>query len=460
MNYTTEIYAAHQDLSDCSVAFLEFVKKNPACLDRANFDGILIDKRFPDCNPQPWPTFVSNKKKMEMAEAAQKINDLIKSIIPRFFSYDIQKICHYYEIDPERTQMLMYGVDESHLKNLLARGDFIATPSGEFKCLEFNMQANLGGWELDLLEPIYTETPIIANFLKEYSPTIYKNHFFSLLFEHVLDAFQKKHPDTTKRGEIEKVNMAIVYPDPFLSEQNDTISQMQNSYKQALHKKNSKLKGELIVCGFNSLKMSHNFLVHDGQKIDILLEMLNGLTPLLYMHLVKEGNLQLYNGPVCKLMSNKLNLAFLSEHQDSDIFSLEEQAVIKKHIPWTRKVLASHTSFLLSQQENLVLKPSDGLGGIDVFLGCKTAPAEWAQQVEKAVAEKKWVAQEYVPSASYLYQNGKTGCSPHHVIWGLFVMGSQYAGGFVRIMPENKIHGAINYHQGAEESIIIEVEES
>ncbi len=460
MNYTKEIYAAHQDLSQCSAAFLEFIKENPACLERSNFERILSDTRFAYFKSQPWPTFINTKKKKEMAEAAQKINDLIKSIIPRFLSYDIQKISSHYEIDPYRVRYLMFGVDENYLKNLLARGDFMVTPTGEFKCLEFNINANLGGWELDVLEPVYTETPIIAKFLKEYSPIIHKNHFFSLLFEHVVDAFQKKHPQVGNRGEMDEVNMAIVYPDPFMLKQHETFSQMQNGYKQTLQKKNHKLNGELIVCGLSALKLSHNFLVHEGRKIHILLEMLNGATPLLYMQLVKDGNLMLNNGPVSKLMSNKLNLAFLSEHQDSDIFSSEEQAVIKKHIPWTRKVLASHTSFLLSNQENLVLKPSDGLGGKDVFLGCKTAAVEWAKQVEKAVAEKKWVVQEYVPSASYLYQNGQTGCSPHHAIWGLFVLGSCYAGGFVRIMPEKEIHTAINSALGAEESIIIEVEES
>ena len=64
-----------------------------------------------------------------------------------------------------------------------------------------------------------------------------------------------------------------------------------------------------------------------------------------------------------------------------------------------------------------------------------------------------------MPSCPYLYQVGEQGCAPHHAVWGLFVFGSRYNGGFVRMLPEKGNQGVINSHQGAEESIILEVEE-
>jgi uncharacterized circularly permuted ATP-grasp superfamily protein len=220
------------------------------------------------------------------------------------------------------------------------------------------------------------------------------------------------------------------------------------------------LKGDFFICGYNSLKLASDFLVYSGQKIHILVEMLNGLTPIMFMEAVKKGNLVLCNGPVTRIMSNKLNLALLSEHQDSNMFSLEERDIIKKHIPWTRKVNCCDAAFLLSKREHLVLKSAEGLGGKEVFPGCRTSPEEWKQLVEKALEEKRWVVQEYVHPSCYLYQNGETGCTEHHAIWGLFVLGSRYAGGFVRVMPAKNTRGVINTRQGAEESIIIEVQES
>lgn len=208
------------------------------------------------------------------------------------------------------------------------------------------------------------------------------------------------------------------------------------------------------------MEVSGDFLIYAGRKIHILVEMLNGNTPITFMETVKQGNLLLCNGPVTRIMSNKLNLALLSEHQDSDLFSLEERDTIKKHIPWTRKINCCDAAFLLAQRERLVLKSAEGLGGKEVFPGCRTIPEEWKQRIEKAREEKGWVVQEYVPPSCYLYQDGETGCAEHHAIWGLFVLGSRYAGGFVRVMPEKNTRGVINTRQGAEESIIIEVDES
>ena len=75
------------------------------------------------------------------------------------------------------------------------------------------------------------------------------------------------------------------------------------------------------------------------------------------MEAVKKGNLVLCNGPVARIVSNKLNLALLSEHQDTDMFTLEERETIKKHIPWTRKIVDVDSAFLLDRREHLVLNP-------------------------------------------------------------------------------------------------------
>jgi hypothetical protein len=69
------------------------------------------------------------------------------------------------------------------------------------------------------------------------------------------------------------------------------------------------------------------------------------------------------------------------------------------------------------------------------------------------------VVQEYTLSRSYLYQESQHGCVPCHAVFGLFIFGSRYAGGFVRLLPEKGNNGVINAHQGAVESILVDVEE-
>jgi hypothetical protein len=58
-----------------------------------------------------------------------------------------------------------------------------------------------------------------------------------------------------------------------------------------------------------------------------------------------------------------------------------------------------------------------------------------------------------------LFQTGENGYAGHHAVWGLFVFGSRYAGGFMRVLPEKNAQGVINTHRGAEKTVILEVEE-
>jgi len=69
------------------------------------------------------------------------------------------------------------------------------------------------------------------------------------------------------------------------------------------------------------------------------------------------------------------------------------------------------------------------------------------------------VVQEYTESYPYLFQSGTNGCIEHHAIWGLLVFGTRYAGGYLRILPKENGKGVINTYQGAEKTVIVEVDE-
>jgi len=467
MEIAKEIYMAHQRLSRCSATFLDFVKDNPGSLDRSHFNVLLSDKRFNYFQSQPWPTFVNDKFKKKLEDAAIKVYDLITSIPGRLFSYNLRKISDYYEIPAEMTELLIYGVDDDYLKSILGRGDFIFSTDGGLKCVEFNMQANMGGWELDLLEPLYVNTPIISKFLKEYHVQYQHNHFFPGLLEHVLQPYL----DKKLKSKEPVINIAIVFLEYVGILESGTTIHLQNLYRDILQQERGhlKLKGNLFTCGFDVLNVVDDHLFCGDQKIDILIEMSNGKVPFLFLTAVEKGNLMLYNGPVTQLMSNKLNIALLSEHENSDLFTTKEREVIKTYIPWTRKVIPGDNTygtekikledFLVSHREKLVLKSAEGLGGDDVYIGRFTSPGPWKLKIEQALKEKKWVIQEHIQGHPFLYQIGENGYAVHQTVWGLFVFGSRYAGGFVRLLPEKHDKGVINSKQGAEKSIILEIRE-
>jgi hypothetical protein len=76
----------------------------------------------------------------------------------------------------------------------------------------------------------------------------------------------------------------------------------------------------------------------------------------------------------------------------------------------------------------------------------------------KALSIRSWVVQEYIESPTYLYQLGENGYAEHHAVWGFFVFGSTYAGGWARVLPTANKSGVLNCHQGAKVSVVFEVD--
>ncbi|HLP61260.1 MAG TPA: hypothetical protein VK186_20625 [Candidatus Deferrimicrobium sp.] len=462
MEITTENYAAHLKLSRCSAAFLDFVEKNPACLEEAGFKGV-VSTYFGYVKFHPWPTFINQKTREMTDEAAIKVYRLITSLPGRFFANDAREISAYYNFPMNAVKLMLRGAwhDCAH-DLLLSRGDFIYSPSAGFKCLEFNMTSNIGGgWQADELEPYYFNNPLIARFIKEYGDSVSRIGFSSSLLTHVIEK-ALSHPTFLNNDEI---NTVVLFPKINTSSQETEIiiSHLKNLYRNILQQKFPGLKGDIDLTDFLRLQVIDGCMINKSaagnKRIHVIVEKCNGLVPTGIMDVVENGNVLLFNGPISHFMSSKLNLALLSEHENSDLFSLEERETIKKYIPWTRKMTADLVDYVTANRENLVLKPGDGIGGYGVSPGRNTPPELWQQYLAKALQDKNWVVQEYVPSYLYIYQDSEKGAVEHHMVWGIFVFGSRGCGGFTRVLPAKHHKGVINASQGARLNAILEVEE-
>lgn len=465
MEIPKEVYEAHEKLSACSAKFLDFVKSNPGSLKRLNFSDLTTDVQM--VTLQPWPTFIDQKLKKEFQEAGVKVCSLIKSVPQRFFANDPGQISQYYEMPVQMADTLLNGVDREHINNLLGRGDFILSSSG-LKCLEYNLSANVAGWETDMWEALYLKNPIISDFLQQYEGKrkMNKEPVLAILFRHFIVKALDKFPGI---GDV--LNIAFV--SPLRSDEDSSKSPFANLDKNIvqphLMPAGKKLDLRLNVCSYNELKIVNNVVVYRGNQVHILVEQYGGVVPPDFVRAVKAGNVIIYNGSITGLMSNKLNLAVLSENQHSDIFTAGERETIKRYIPWTRKVAPGKTTFaggpidlepfMYSHREQLVIKPSIGFGGKSVYIGKYIKEARWHQLVKAALKTGRWLVQEYVESFPYLYQVGKNGCAPHRAVWGFFIFGSNYAGGWVRVLPREGNVGVVNSHLGAEESVILEIDE-
>jgi uncharacterized circularly permuted ATP-grasp superfamily protein len=110
----------------------------------------------------------------------------------------------------------------------------------------------------------------------------------------------------------------------------------------------------------------------------------------------------------CKIPHKKAFFAVLTDPRHTVLFSADEQALIRRHIPWTvlveeRRVTRDGESFdlipyLRNRRDMLVLKPNDEYGGTGVTLGWETDERAWDAAIERALRERArgWVAQEKI----------------------------------------------------------------
>jgi uncharacterized circularly permuted ATP-grasp superfamily protein len=111
----------------------------------------------------------------------------------------------------------------------------------------------------------------------------------------------------------------------------------------------------------------------------------------------------------CKIPHVKAFFAVLTDERNAALFSEDDRAAIRNHIPWTRVMADVRTlhygepiallEFVRRQRGNLVLKPNDEYGGAGVTLGWETGEQEWAEAIEKAISAQggKWIVQERIP---------------------------------------------------------------
>lgn len=462
MQLKKEAIEFQQQLSKKNIDFLEYVEKTPGCLKRSNFK--ILELKNDLFKLQPWPTFINKKTKQTFQDAGVKLFKLIKSIPKRIFNNDVQKMSDYFEVPLEQVKAQMEGVTDDHIDSLLGRGDFIVSPSG-LKCLEYNVAASLGGWQIPIWEILYLNNPIIANFLKSYGVKTKNENLLALFLEHVTSSCLSKIPGCTS-----EINIAVLakVSEPNLEKRMKSYLEM--LLGEILNRKKSNIKGNILVGTYQQLELIDNALFFLGKRVHSVTEMDLGAISTEVRKAFRAGNIRLFNGPVGQLLSHKLNLALLSDYENPGVFTAEEKKIIDTHVPWTRKITAGKTTykeekiaqlehFMIANREKLVIKPSEEYGGKGVCVGPKSSEKEWEEAINTAFKEKNWVVQEYVkPSVGY-YQEGQEGYEIHDMTWGFFIFGYRYTGAWVRVMPQENSKGVINCHQGASVSIIFETEE-
>ncbi|MFC4912291.1 hypothetical protein [Actinomadura gamaensis] len=126
------------------------------------------------------------------------------------------------------------------------------------------------------------------------------------------------------------------------------------------------------------------------------------------------GACAVVNPLAADLVQRKTLFALLSDERVLCWLPADEAAAVRRHVPWSRPVIAGRTvyqadqvdllEFASTHRERLVLKPDNGYAGHGVVCGWDTSPARWDMQLKKALTTPH-VLQERVrvPMEHYPY---------------------------------------------------------
>ncbi|KXK03276.1 MAG: hypothetical protein UZ17_ACD001001083 [Acidobacteria bacterium OLB17] len=99
----------------------------------------------------------------------------------------------------------------------------------------------------------------------------------------------------------------------------------------------------------------------------------------------------------------------LTNERYEHLFDADELAVIKAHVPWTRRFRSETTRYgdldidlvewTRENSQKLVLKPNDDYGGHGIYIGWNSTSDEWNAAIETALADGDYLVQERVKTA-------------------------------------------------------------
>lgn len=448
-------------LSSTARRFLEWVERNPRACVRDEYAVLDSDWGRIQYRLQAWPAFIDAAAVERSREAAVGLTRLVEQVPARLFGDDADRLAAHYGLDEATARLLVRLLtDEERMEPLLARGDFFDTVDG-LRCMEINLTSNLGGWKTALFEDLYRRAPPVRRFLEESGVRVSTVDTLEVFFAHLVEVAQRS-------GLGEEGTLDLVLAVPPSERETATLKSFGSQRYRDYLRREKDLDGRLEVCAYEELEVRGERVFLDGRRVHVLVEVYGGFVPRPLFLAWMAGGLAVLNGPVSRVVDDRRTLALLSEYADSDLFSREERQLVERCLPWTRRMVDDFTVYrgrreplpeiALREREAMVLKHVASARGEKVILGRETGPERWRSLVEGAVADGHWIVQQTVEPVPYVFQSGAAGWAPHDLVWGFFVFGRRYGGGFLRMLPRGGT-GVINSARGAEEDILFVVGE-
>jgi uncharacterized circularly permuted ATP-grasp superfamily protein len=175
------------------------------------------------------------------------------------------------------------------------------------------------------------------------------------------------------------------------------------------------------ICSPDELEFSRGRLRSNDFEIDIVYKRLlvNEYLPVMREHpalveAYRAGAVCMVNSFRSKLIHKKALFAVLTDERHARLFTEEERASVRAHVPWTRTVREGRTAdrdgneidlleFIATHPERLVLKPNDDYGGHGIYIGWNSDDAAWRGALSHALSDGDYLVQERVKTAREVF---------------------------------------------------------
>ncbi|MFY9530637.1 MAG: circularly permuted type 2 ATP-grasp protein [Candidatus Acidiferrales bacterium] len=262
---------------------------------------------------------------------------------------------------------------------------------------EYNAESPAGLGYAETLADVFCGLPIMARFEGRF-----RAHSYSLMAA-ILDALLASYRDWG--GTSAKPAIAIV----------DWRGVPTWSEFEILRERFEQLGVPTLVADPRDLVFDGRALSAAGRKIDLVYRrvLINDIVarPAECVALVRAYEARavcVANTFRCKIPHKKAFFAVLTDEKNARLFSPVEHELIRKHVPWTRRLEDTRTTHydepielldhVRTKRGNFVLKPNDEYGGAGVMLGWEMNQREWDAAIERALSEsdRAWIVQERI----------------------------------------------------------------
>jgi uncharacterized circularly permuted ATP-grasp superfamily protein len=262
---------------------------------------------------------------------------------------------------------------------------------------EYNAESPAGAGYSEMLAELFRELPLMERFREHYQARKYSS--MSMLLAALLESYREWGGKT-------------LLPVIAIVDWREVPTWSEFEILQAHFEKEGV---PTIICDPRDLVFERGKLSADGRGIDLLYRrvLINDIVarPAECDALVQayaSGAVCMANALSCKIPHKKAFFAVLTDERNDALFSAEERALIRRHIPWTRLLAHTKTTrdgetfglleYVRAHRNELVLKPNDEYGGTGVNLGWEMDQSQWDGAINRALADpaRAWVVQERI----------------------------------------------------------------